>query len=361
MKKVMVYAYTVFNLGDDLFIKILCERYPHIKFVIYAPEKYRYTFKDIDNLEIIPSDIFLVKILDSLYRKLNGYSFVRKFMAKDCDAAIYIGGSLFIERDKWRRGLKDVKSMILKKKPFFLLGANFGPFKDKEFYNQYREIFKGFTDICFREEYSYNIFKDLNNVRVADDIIFQLKPRMDEEHSKSIVISVIKPSIRKHLVEYDDIYYNKIKDISIYFIKRGYKITLMSFCEHEGDSEAIDKIISLIPHTYSSHVNKYYYKLNIDEALDVIAKSSLVVATRFHSMILGWLYNKPVYPIVYSDKMTNVINDVGFTGLYSKVQNIESLTPENVYNNMTIKLLDTSLQVDNSEKQFKVLDNYLDL
>ena len=32
MKKVFIYAYLAQNLGDDLMVRILCERYPHIKF-----------------------------------------------------------------------------------------------------------------------------------------------------------------------------------------------------------------------------------------------------------------------------------------------------------------------------------------
>src|SRR5699024_1160694 len=45
MKKVMVYAYSQFNLGDDLFIKILCERYPETQFVLYAPKQYKRCFQ----------------------------------------------------------------------------------------------------------------------------------------------------------------------------------------------------------------------------------------------------------------------------------------------------------------------------
>ena len=46
MKKIKVYAYTRQNLGDDLFIKILCERYPNTQFVLYAPNVYKDIFKD---------------------------------------------------------------------------------------------------------------------------------------------------------------------------------------------------------------------------------------------------------------------------------------------------------------------------
>ncbi|MED5076898.1 polysaccharide pyruvyl transferase family protein [Geobacillus stearothermophilus] len=171
---------------------------------------------------------------------------------------------------------------------FFLLGANFGPFTDMDFYLQHKEIFKHFTDICFREKYSYSLFADLPNVRVASDIVFQLRRQnIYRQTKKQVIISVIKPSIREYLSGYDEVYYKKIKDITIYFVEKGYDVTLMSFCKNEGDSEAIKNIMKLIPNEYLNKVIEYSYQSNIDKALNIIAGSSFVVATRFHAMILG--------------------------------------------------------------------------
>ncbi|MEI4829869.1 polysaccharide pyruvyl transferase family protein [Bacillus sp. FJAT-53711] len=360
MKKVMVYAYTHHNLGDDLFIKILCERYPKVKFILYAPNRYKSCFKNIKNISIIPSDLLIFRGINYIFRKLKvNRFFVRELIANKCDAMVYIGGSLFIQGEDWKEGIENVKSMQIKSKPFFLLGANFGPFKEKEFYLAYKEIFKGYTDVCFREKYSYDMFNDLNNVRMADDIIFQLEREGSQQPKNSIVISVIKPSIRKHLKNYDEIYYEKIKDIATYFIEKGYEITLMSFCESEGDLEAVEKIMNRIPKEYLSNVTTYLYELNIREALSIIEKSSFVVATRFHSMILGWVYNKPVFPIVYSEKMTNVMRDVDFKGAYTEFNNIDSLNPEEVFKSMETNLIDVSNQIDNAKRHFEKLDEYL--
>src|SRR5690625_151431 len=96
MKKVMVYAYTAFNLGDDLFIKILCERYPQTMFYLVAPKSYRELFADIDNLKIIPRESFIRRSLNLIMKKLfRKYRFTERLIAKKCDASVYIGGSLF--------------------------------------------------------------------------------------------------------------------------------------------------------------------------------------------------------------------------------------------------------------------------
>ncbi|MEC5272000.1 polysaccharide pyruvyl transferase family protein [Caldifermentibacillus hisashii] len=361
MKKVMIYAYTKFNLGDDLFIKILIERYPNTKFLLYAPKKYRNVFRYNSNIRIIPSDLMLVRGLNYIARKLFKVDFFfRRFVSKRCDAAVHIGGSLFIQNNiNWEKSWKMRKSMYINDKPFFLLGCNFGPFTDEEFYHQHRELFKKYTDICFRDNYSYNLFSDLKNVRVASDIVFSLNKLDIKDVEDRIVISVIKPSFRKNLNGYDEIYYKKIRDFTVYFIQQGYNVTLMSFCEHEGDNEALNNISKLIHEDLSEKVQLYFYTGNIDKALYEIAKSKLVIATRFHAMILGWVFSKPVFPIVYSDKMLNVIKDVHFNARYTNFRDLDKVEPSNVHENLKNNTLDITNERKNANAQFEILDKFL--
>lgn len=359
MNIIALYAYTNVNLGDDLFIKILCERYPKTKFIIAAPKKYKYIFKDIKNLYIISSDSVLFRGTNFIFRKFGKDYFTNKLLSYFSAGSILIGGSLFEQGEGWEKRIIHLKSMHHKNKPFFLLGANFGPFYDKVFYENHKKLFKEYTDICFRDEYSFNLFKELSNVRKADDIIFQLQSREFKQQKNNIVISIIKPSIRKYLKNYDKIYYKKIRDITVYFIKKGYEVTLISFCGNEGDVQAIEDITNLIPEEYINKVNKHFYKFNIQETLDIIENSSFVVATRFHSMILGWVYNKPVFPIAYSKKMENVIMDVGFKGKYSDIKSIEYLKVEEVFECMKSNMIDVSKQKNNAEGHFKKLDEFL--
>jgi colanic acid/amylovoran biosynthesis protein len=359
MKTVMIYAYTRFNLGDDLFVKVLCERYPGTNFVLKAPRYYNQVFKELENLSIYSDNSLLQKGTHLIKKKLKLLDYFPNRLLKKCDAAIHIGGSLFIQGDNWKRNILNTKSMRYKNMPFFLLGANFGPFIDKEYFQAHKEIFKDYTDICFRENHSFEIFKDLNNVRMANDIIFQLKSEKEALVEKKITISVIKPSTRRNFSHLDDIYYKKIKQISLFYIERGYKVTLMSFCEYEGDKEAVGEIKQLIPSEYHNQVIEYLYKFNIKEALEVIATSKFIIATRFHAMILGWVYNKPVYPIVYSKKMTNVIEDSNFRGDFIELENIQTLDPEEIYESLQKNVFDVSILSENAEKQFEKLDEYL--
>ncbi|EQB38109.1 MULTISPECIES: polysaccharide pyruvyl transferase family protein [Virgibacillus] len=360
MNNIMLYAYTQHNLGDDLFIKILCDRYPNTTFHLLAPRDYDKTFLKLKNLNIIPRDSLFFRGGNWLATKMNQQQLLSAFLSRECDAVVYAGGSLFIQHADWKRQMKQVKAMYIKEKPFFLLGANFGPHSDQAFLMEYHQLFQQFTDICFRDQYSYTLFNDLPNVRVATDMAFQLETTDTKTASMmSVIISVIKPSIRSSLRGYDAIYYNKVSEIARYFMIQGYTVTLMSFCGYERDHEAINSIIHLLSDDEKNQIRTFYYQYKLEEALTLLSSSAFIVATRFHSMILGWLFQKPVFPIVYSSKMTNILNDINFQGSYTTFDGLKNLKAENVYESVNTNTVDISNQISKAGKQFFQLDSYL--
>jgi len=355
----MIHAYTQFNLGDDLFIKILCNKYPDTIFVLSAPKQYKDCFKNINNLQIIPNDSLIMRGLNYIIKKLGINFRLIQLMPSKYDATVLIGGSLFIQTDQWKKDLDHKLALGIKRKPSFLLGANFGPFDDQTFYLEYKKHFQRYTDICFRDQCTYSLFKDLPQVRRASDIVFQLPKLKVASNGKEIVISVIKPSIREHLANKDAIYYQKIKEIIIQFIEKDYTVTLMSFCEFEKDDEAVNAIANSLPINYIPKLKKYYYEGDIQEALEIIAKSCFVIATRFHAMILGWVYEKPVFPIIYSEKMKHVMDDINFTGTYTDFDMLEKLEATEVFSSIKQNFIDVTAQSENSKGHFNKLDEYL--
>src|SRR5699024_7019939 len=97
MKKILIRVYSATNLGDDLFIKILCNRYPSHKFYIIADKKHSKPFKSIPNLKVINHASFIDKVILKLGFRFTSYNFLSKKLAKRTDSVIHIGGSIFIE------------------------------------------------------------------------------------------------------------------------------------------------------------------------------------------------------------------------------------------------------------------------
>ncbi|MEC2158539.1 polysaccharide pyruvyl transferase family protein [Virgibacillus halodenitrificans] len=358
MKNVRLYAYAFSNFGDDLFIKIICERYPHVQFTLYAPRSYKKTFAQMTNLTVIANDSLFRRVSNLISRK---WPLWRGMSGKRYDAVVYIGGSLFIQSANWKQELEKLKAMQLKDTPFYLLGANFGPYTDIEFYLQHRKLFESYTDICFRDTPSYQLFKELPNVRIAPDVVFtlQIPKSVQEAKRKSVAISVIKPSIRKHLISCDDTYYKKISEIAAYFIRQDYHVQLLAFCAYEEDHEATKKIHSYIPASMTNKVTAHLYEGDPEEMIQLLSQADMIIASRFHAMVLGWLLQKPVFPITYSQKMIHVMHDIGFKGSYSTVDKIERVTPESVFQTTEQAPLAISAQIKHAENQFKKLDMFL--
>lgn len=357
MKKALIIAYAKKNLGDDLFIHVLVNRYKKTKFYLSSKTFYDKSCFKASNLKFVNRNV--INFLNNLASK-NKRHFLNtnNILSGFCDATVLIGGSMFIQN----ADMDTVKTQVgerfshLKNK-YYILGSNFGPYKDDEYYNLHYNVFKNAEDVCFREEYSYNLFKDLKNVKYASDIVFSMDTKnINKEKKKEVVISVIDLSFRKEFANLTKSYERKIKEMVEYYVALGYSVTLMSFCKFEGDEKAISNITGLLDSDINSKVNVYNYDGDIDEALGVIARSEIVVATRFHAMILGLIFNCTVIPVIYSNKTLNVMKDINFTGDYVKIEDIDKLDISSL--NLDYKL-DISKQVLDAKRHFESLDMFL--
>ena len=315
-KRIFLEMYLKKNLGDDIFLRIISERYPDTYFYTKASNKYLKDFS-ADNIR---GASFLWRTINKVFWKLCGWG---NYSERKCAAKVILGGSMFIEKDKDEEKLKnELAAKYAKDKPLFVLGANFGPYKNQFYHDKYEQLFSGARDVCFRDKNSANLFKELKNVRVAPDIIFGLdisKYKISQE--KKVIISVINLVGRPELESNLDAYENKIADIANMYHEQGYEVVLMSFCKKEGDDEAVKRIIDKVGYA----VKPFYYAGNIDNALEQIASSEVVIGTRFHSIVLGLVFGKKVLPIVYSDKTKNMLNDIGFNKEIVPVEKISEI------------------------------------
>lgn len=320
MNKVFLFAYDKINLGDDLFIRNITERYPDTRFYLLTTQNNRKVFENVKNLKILDKysrkRMLLNRIRPSLINRLNTW------YQKRCDAVVYIGGSIFIEYDTWKNMLNWWNYEVANF-PFYVLGANFGPFHNEEYKEGMDAIFSKMKDVCFRDQYSYKLFSTNSVVRQAPDILFSFHIPQTNIQSGQIVISVINCRNKEDnlLKSVANDYIAGMTKLIKNFIDYNYTPILVSFCKEEGDEETISEILSCMQPSYSERCSTLFYNgINYDQILRKIAGSEYIIAARFHALILALAANRPVYPMIYSDKTIHVLETIGFAGEYLDIR-----------------------------------------
>lgn len=343
MKVVLVRAYTHCNLGDDLFLKVLIERFPQVKFRIIVDDLNLYSkiFNQYQNIAIVKNVTF--SLLERIY--LKSISFISKKIKKEIikkyykkyytneynesDVYLYIGGSLFMENisgDDLADEIDKLITSVFFDKPKFIIGANFGPFYSSKYKDFYKNIFLKYQDVCFRDTYSLGVFKELSNIRMCPDVVFQLQfPTVTDKESNSIGFSLIDISQRKQLMMFTEEYKRFIFLTIQKSLENNKKVYMFSFCKQEGDENVIDSILCLLPLNLREKVNIVSYNGNIDDFLFIYSKVETMFCTRFHSMIISSLFNQNIFPIMYSEKMKNVLQDLNYEGLSSNIADLHSI------------------------------------
>lgn len=299
MKKVFVMAYLRKNFGDDLFLKMLLEKYKNIDFYIKHDE---YEFVDIldkyNNLHVL----YGKDTDEELYNlDLNEY-----------DAYVYIGGSIFMEGGSSynlsEKFYDFVKRCRENNKPFCYISCNYGPFQTQEYFELSKKDFKECTDICFRDLYSYNLFKDIETVRYAPDFAFSYSSPKVEKQKDTVGISVINLNVRNDLKNKNDKYMKFLKKNIKKYISLGKDVFLFSFCKCEGDEDIIEDILKSFPNENHLHVVKYTG--DIDDFLNQYNLMEYMICARFHAMILSSIAMQKIYVMSYSKKIDRVIEDL---------------------------------------------------
>ena len=335
MKNIFLMAYARKNLGDDLFIKMILERYPDNNFYMMI-DNYEY-LTELDKFE----NLHVIKGKDTdeeLY----------KFDVNEYDAYIYIGGSIFMEggkvynlSDKFYDFVKRCKD---NKKPFCYVSCNYGPYQTQEYMELSKRNFKIATDVCFRDKYSYKLFNSIDSVRYAPDFAFTYKLNKTEKIPNSVGISIIDLTIRERLKHKDEQYTKLLINNINNYLQDNKKVYLYTFCNDENDERTLNKVLEKFES--NQNVIDVRYDGNLDKFLDTYSRMEYMICARFHAMILSCVARQKMYVMSYSNKIDNVIDDLQL--------NLPTVHFDNIEENVNIDLKDfVSIDDNKIEKIIK--------
>jgi len=135
IKKIYIRGYFCCNLGDDLFLHILAQRYKNIHFILVADSNAAHAFNDESNIKIIHNNLF-VNLINKLTLKTIHFEIINWFIERLTNASIMIGGSMFQEIPSTEKAILRLKTYPQRKNKTYLIGSNFGPYFSDRYLNE---------------------------------------------------------------------------------------------------------------------------------------------------------------------------------------------------------------------------------
>ncbi|WP_283746696.1 polysaccharide pyruvyl transferase family protein [Bacillus cereus] len=306
--RVAVDAYFNNNLGDDLFLDILVERYKDVTFdFMLCDEMACKAFIDHPRVNY--------KSRKEVFRNIIKY-----------DSYIFIGGSMFQEPKDWKKMWRkfDLTVSIFKlfRKSTFVLGCNFGPYKTVEYKEKYSRTFRKLTHMTVRDQYSFELLKDKDiNLTLHPDIV--LSKKHDEKGSgKSNVvgISIINWPKNNNEKGYIDFNVNLIREL----LNENKKVRIFAFQNTSkiSDNKIISKVIKELDSAAQNEVDVISYDGNIKFFLEKYSQCDSMVTSRFHSLIISLINGQAIYPVIYSEKTLNTMKFLGIDLEYMRLEEI---------------------------------------
>lgn len=383
-KRVKIKAYAAGNLGDDLFIELLCSRYPEVRFYLCGSKKFSDLYRKIPNLKYYSYDTNAVRIQMALYRLLaNAVNCVcgrevlcqmttdvarNKKYERKADVNVYIIGSGFmnsVEECEISDQKLSEERQYYKLHPY-LLGCNFGPYAHDVYLEMYRELFQDTADLCFRDSYSLGLFSMVKTARMAADIVFCYpveKVQLEHTHLPENYLLISVANLGKDRDEasgYITDYTEMLRRLVVDRNNRHLHTVFLGFSREQGDDLAIYDVLHDIQCPDLNHVY-CYPDISSLQALSLFQNADYVIATRYHAMILALLFGKKVCPICYSEKMIHVLEDISPHAKCVTLQELKQLDISQIEYEKTVQIGEDQRKalVASANTQFRELDRVL--
>lgn len=362
-KCVMLYGFYGMNLGDDLFFEKLLKRYPDTMFLVYCFDYYHAFFEQYDNVKFYAYNDPLVQKIKSIGEKFKITDLFELLLLWRSNATVHIGGSIYQQVGDYRLDYKLRLRRKQRGKPFYSISCNFGAYDTEEYRKDWRKQFKKYEDVCFRDNYSYELFSDLKSVRQAPDLLFSYKTKKVDTIPDSVVISVFNPyaSNRNYSEEICDAYFDTLSKTVCDLVGKEKKVTLLSFCSFEGDREFAQKLIDNLPWGIGKKVDFIDYSFDTkDDIINKLSSAEYIIGTRLHSVILGLVMGKKVLPVAYNSKIHHILDDIGYDQAVICFDQIKEYKDTGLCNILSdIEPFDVDMYSNSDDAQFAKTDKFL--
>jgi len=291
------------NLGDDVFLETLLNRYKNVNFYCFDNKKWEKEEMGYDkykNLFFLPISFSLIK-------------------SDSFDAYIIMGGDMFPQNGDFVLRKFICKSFSDAKKPIYIIGCNLYKNYSEDIQKDILYIFSKSSYAAVRDACTYRFLKTrLKNNRIvySGDIAFSNHNLEGITKNGNILGISVR---RKNDLGEDE--YRKycawFARLAEHYIKQNEDNKLRFFAFSNG----ITKDIVVIHDIYSQmvanpeRVEIVDYCGNINETLRMYSECNHYITTRFHGLIFALGYQGKFIPFEYEEKCVNLLDDIEYSGI----------------------------------------------
>lgn len=331
--KYLVYGYYGYNnLGDDLLLDTIInrtkEKDKEASFVVLN--------KSSDNLKEYPN-VYYSNVRDILHSSKNKISkflyFFKMFKnyIDECDVFLLGGGTIFMDSSKASFLMVYLSFFVSYAKSIgkkvVLIGVGIDILNNFFSIVSMKKILRNSDFVYCRDALSFQIAKKLNstsNALLAQDLVFGSYWNNSVLRDDSVVYcghKTIGISLIDYSDKYGENYIPEINNILNHYIKKGFKIKLLSFQINT------DKADNLFYEQLIHHENIEIVNLNINNFYEQFNALDYVLSMRFHGIVLGVLFHKYTLGIVHEVKNQQLCLETGVDYLF-----LNDLTLDKVVN-----------------------------
>jgi colanic acid/amylovoran biosynthesis protein len=221
-------------------------------------------------------------------------------------------------------------------KPVLLPAQSFGPFYGSVQRGAFKQALKGMHDIYPREQKSADLLRSYGfqipaDHNVADAaFLFTPEPRPNMTHpfpAQWAGREVVGVTVRQWLSKHEqDAYEAAMAGLCQHLLDAGYAVALIPqvTSDFHGDD---DRLVGI---RISSYLPETPYFANLDSDFDVheiyaiYSSLTLLVGTRFHSVIFALRSNVPAMAIEYEHKTSGILTNLGLAEWHLRIEGLQS-------------------------------------
>lgn len=296
-KKIYLKGYFDYNFGDDMVLKLVARSLPDHSFFI----------EDVGRTLIFKEkNIFLASKKECL-----------KY------PSLVVTGSGFMIGNRTKLKIEILRYLKRENPGDYCFGCNIEPLDDplKRFLIS-RKLNK-FRLITCRDKYSYEWITanaKKTKVHLLPDIVFSMSDDMIPQKSGEELLGIV---VMHRLGDSaDSEYYSAMASAADLWIKTtGKKVLLMAFDSgNEDDVWACHVIKDKMSFSEKAEVIMHRDCTEIPKAFSRCEK---IICTRFHAVVLALRMGLPFYPLIFREKVRNLLKDIEYPFSKSDIDNID--------------------------------------